>query len=216
MSLHFDLFWSFRSPYSYLATGRMVDIAKRYDVDVNVRVVMPIAVRIPGFFDQVNPLWPPYLMRDTMRIAQSLDIPYMWPQPDPIVQDYSTRKVATEQPYIYRLTRLGALATERGRGLAFIAEVSKVIWNGQIIGWHEGPHLRDAAARAGCDLAEMDPVATREAARLDAAIEQNQKDLEAAGHWGVPTMVFNDEPFFGQDRIDLLLWRMKQHGLAER
>jgi len=26
-------------------------------------------------------------------------------------------------------------------------------------------------------------------------------------------MVFNGEPFFGQDRIDLLVWRMRQHGL---
>jgi 2-hydroxychromene-2-carboxylate isomerase len=216
MSLSVDLYWSFRSPYSYLATGRIVELTRRYDVDVNVRIVLPIAVRIPGFFDQVNPLWPPYLMRDTMRIAQSLGIPYMWPQPDPIVQDYATRKVAAEQPYIYRLTRLGTLAAERGRGLPFIDEVSKIIWSGQVVGWNEGPHLSQAAARAGCDLAEMDPIAVREATRLDAIVEQNQKDLEAAGHWGVPTMVFDDEPFFGQDRIDLLVWRMRQHGLKER
>ena len=35
-------------------------------------------------------------------------------------------------------------------------------------------------------------------------IEANQASLEAAGHWGVPTMVFQGEPFFGQDRIDTL------------
>ena len=34
------------------------------------QVVLPIAVRIAGFFDRVNTLWPPYLLRDTMRIAQ--------------------------------------------------------------------------------------------------------------------------------------------------
>ena len=38
----------------------------------------------------------------------------------------------------------------------------------------------------------------------------------AAGHWGVPTMVFDGEPFFGQDRLDLLVWRMRQAGLQER
>lgn len=216
MPLSVDLFWSFRSPYSYLATSRIVDIVRRYDVDVRVRVVLPIAVRIPGFFDRVNPLWPPYLMRDTLRIAESLGIPYGWPQPDPIVQDFATRKVADEQPYIYRLSRCGALASERGRGLAFIDHVSRVIWGGEVVGWHTGSHLADAAARAGCDLAEMDATIAREAQRLDAAIAQNQADLEAAGHWGVPTMVFNGEPFFGQDRIDLLLWRMRQHGLRER
>ena len=214
--MHFDVFWSFRSPYSYLATKRLVRIAREYDVEVRVRLVLPIAVRIPGFFQQVNPLWPPYLMRDTMRIAEHEGIDYGWPQPDPIVQDFVTREVAAEQPYIYRLTRLGVDAVERGHGLAFIDEVSQIIWSGKVIGWHEGSHLADAAARAGLDLKEMDAAVAADPARYDAIIEQNQRDLEAAGHWGVPTMVFQGEPFFGQDRIDLLLWRMGQQGLRRR
>ena len=78
------------------------------------------------------------------------------------------------------------------------------------------PLTAEAAARAGCDLAEMDTTIVREAAALDAEVDQNQRDLEAAGHWGVPTMVFQGEPFFGQDRIDLLVWRLRQHGLRER
>ena len=39
-------------------------------------------------------------------------------------------------------------------------------------------------------------------------IEANHAALEEAGHWGVPTMVFEGEPFFGQDRIDTLRWRL--------
>ena len=58
MSLAFDVFWSFRSPYSYLATPRLVRLVSEYDVEVNVRVVLPIAVRLPGFFETVNRLWP--------------------------------------------------------------------------------------------------------------------------------------------------------------
>ncbi len=216
MSLSVDVFWSFRSPYSYLATPRLVDIARAYDVDVNVRPVLPIAVRIPGFFETVNPLWPPYLLRDTMRIAQYLGIPYGWPRPDPIVQEFPSRKVAAEQPYIHRLTRLGVDAAERGRGLSFIAEVSRLIFGGEVVGWHEGPHLADAARRAGLDLATMDAAIAADPKRYDAIIEQNERDLEAAGHWGVPTMVFQGEPFFGQDRLDLLVWRMQQHGLTTR
>jgi 2-hydroxychromene-2-carboxylate isomerase len=215
-ALSFDLFWSFRSPYSYLATGRIVELVGRYDVDANVRPVLPLAIRTPEFFERVNPLWPPYLLRDTMRIAQSLGIDYAWPRPDPVVQDIVNRRIPAEQPYIHRLTRLGALAAERGRGLPFIDEVSKLIWGGKAVPWNEGPHLAEAARRAGCDLAEMDATIEREAARLDAAIAANQKALEAAGHWGVPTMLFEGEPFFGQDRIDLLVWRMKQRGLRER
>jgi 2-hydroxychromene-2-carboxylate isomerase len=216
MTLSCDLFWSFRSPYSYLATGRIVRMAAEYDVDVRVRPVLPIAVRIPGFFQQVNPLWPPYLLRDTMRIAEYHGIPYGWPRPDPIVQDFATREVAAEQPYIFRLTRLGVDAALRGRGLGFIDEVSRLIWGGTVEGWHEGSHLADAAARAGLDLAAMDAAVVADPARYDAIIEQNQQDLTNAGHWGVPTIAFQGEPFFGQDRLDLLLWRMRQHGLQPR
>jgi len=216
MTLAIDVFWSFRSPYSYLVTPRLVQLHGEYDLDVRVRPVLPIAVRIPGFFDTVNPLWPPYVLRDTMRIAQYLGIDYGWPRPDPIVQDYATRQVAAEQPYIHRLTRLGVEAERRGRGLPFIHEVSQIIWNGKIDGWHEGPHLADATARAGLDLAELDAVVAREALALDAAIAKNQEDHVAAGHWGVPTMAFQGEGFFGQDRLDLLVWRLEQHGLSKR
>ena len=216
MPLSIDVFWSFRSPYSYLATPRLVRLSAEYDLDVAVRPVLPIAVRLPNFFKQVNPLWPPYLLRDTMRIAQYLGIDYGWPRPDPIVQDGITREVAAEQPYIHRLTRLGIAAVERGRGLAFIDQVSQVIWSGKVVGWHEGPHLAEASARAGLDLAELDAAIGADPAHFDAIIADNQGALEAAGHWGVPTMVFEGEPFFGQDRIDLLVWRMLQRGLRRR
>jgi len=218
MTLSVDLFWSFRSPYSYLATGRLVELERQYELEITVRPVLPLAVRDPDFFQKVNPLWPPYLIRDTLRVAQYHGIDYGWPRPDPVVQAPKDGRLVTapEQPYIHRLTRLGILAVERGRGLPFIDEVSRLIWNGRVDGWHQGAHLADATGRAGLDLAQLDATAEREAERLDAAIVQNQKDLEAAGHWGVPTMVFEGEPFFGQDRIELLIWRMKQGGLRSR
>ena len=44
-------------------------------------------------------------------------------------------------------------------------------------------------------------------------IEANQKSLESVGQWGVPTFVFQGEPFFGQDRADTLRWRLDNEGL---
>jgi len=216
LPLSFDLYWSFRSPYSYLATGRLAELVREYDVDANVKVVLPIAVRTPEFFDRVNPLWPPYLLRDTVRIAEYYGIPYAWPRPDPVVQDFANRTIPAEQPYIHRLSRLGVAATERGRGLPFLDEASRVVWGGEVKGWHEGDHLARAAERAGLDGTDLERAASEEAERLDGVLEQNARDLEAAGHWGVPTMVFQNEPFFGQDRIELLVWRLKQQGLAPR
>ena len=48
-----------------------------------------------------------------------------------------------------------------------------------------------------------------------AEVEQNHQALDAAGHWGVPTMVLRNEPFFGQDRIATLRWRLDQYGLKK-
>lgn len=216
MSLNVDVFWSFRSPYSYLATSRLVQLAREKDVAIHVRPVLPIAIRTPEFFDQVNPLWPPYLLRDTVRIAEMEGLPYGWPRPDPVVQDFATRTIPAEQPYIHRLTRLGIEASARGRGLPFIDEVSQVIWSGTVDGWHQGTHLADAAERAGLDLAELEAAVNADPAARDAQIAKNQEALEAAGHWGVPTMVFEGEPFFGQDRLGLLVWRLEQKGLKDR
>jgi 2-hydroxychromene-2-carboxylate isomerase len=216
LTLAFDLFWSFRSPYSYLATPRLVAIARDFDVDVRVRPVLPIAVRDPNFFERANPLWVGYLLRDVMRIAQFNAMTIAWPSPDPVAQDPATRRIATEQPHAHRLTRLGILAAEQGRGLAFLDSVSQLLWNGQVKGWNEGDHLAQATRRAGLDLDALEKQSAAEQSRLDAAIAENQQALEKAGHWGVPTMVFGGEPFFGQDRIDLLLWRMRQRGLREQ
>lgn len=216
MTLNVDVFWSFRSPYSYLATPQLVALEAAWDLKVNVRPVLPIAVRIDGFFKRVNPLWPPYLARDIYRLGQMQGTPIRWPRPDPIVMDIASGEVPADQPYIHRVTRMGQAAAEAGRGLAYIAEVGSLIWSGSTVNWHEGDHLAQAAARAGLDGAALEAQAVAEADRLDAAIAANQAALESAGHWGVPTMVFDGEPFFGQDRIDVLLWRMKQRGLEPR
>lgn len=216
MTLSYDLYWSFRSPYSYFVTKRLVALERDFDVRANVCPVYPIAVRQPEFFDNNDPLWVHYFMRDIFRCAQFLDLPFAWPSPDPVVMDMATRKYPKEQPYIFRLTRLGQLAAERGHGLAFLDAVSTLIWSGAVKGWHEGDHLATAVATTGLDLAEMDAVLATDHARLDAAITANQDAQRAGGHYGVPLMVFDGEPFFGQDRFDQLKWRLLQKGLMPR
>lgn len=216
MTLQFDFYFSFRSPYSYLATPQVEALIARYDIAPRMRFVMPIAVRIPGFFKQVNPLWPPYLLRDTFRIAQMHDIPYRWPRPDPIVMDYAAGEVAADQPYIYRVTRLGVAAEETGKGFAFARRAAHAIWSGEVDNWHEGEHLTRALESIGADASAIERAVSETPERFDAVIAQNEADQRAAGHWGVPLFVFNDEPFFGQDRLEHLIWRMRQHGLQER
>ena len=74
------------------------------------------------------------------------NIPFRFPRPDPIVQDMATLDVAEHQPYIHRLTRLGAAAQIEGRSLVFVDAISRVLWDGSVKGWNEGDHLARAAA----------------------------------------------------------------------
>ncbi|HWA92286.1 MAG TPA: 2-hydroxychromene-2-carboxylate isomerase [Rhizomicrobium sp.] len=216
MTLSVDLFWSFRSPYSYLATPRLVELEREYDLSIAVRPVYPLAVRQGDFFEKQNPLWIPYLLRDTMRIAEQLGLPYRWPRPDPVKVDMTTRAAVPDQPYIHRLTRLGCAAAEAGQGLPFLLEASTLIWSGRTDNWHEGTHLADAAACAGLDLADLDAKIAADPDKYEDIIRENQNAHQACGHWGVPTCAFEGEPFFGQDRLDALVWRMKQRGLKKR
>ena len=211
-----DLFWSFRSPYSYLALARVTQFSAQYPVQWNVRIVYPLAIRTPGYFKGINPLARPYFLRDCGRVAEYLGVPFARPVPDPIVQDPLTLEIADSQPYIHRLTLLGAEATLRGRALPFIDQVSRLLWDGSVSGWDEGAHLSKAAALAGLDLEGMEQEIAADPAPRKMLIESNQAAQQAAGHWGVPLFVFENEPFFGQDRMDVLLWRMKQRGLRPR
>lgn len=208
-----DVFWSFRSPYSYLATPRIRKIAKHWEVRVRPRPVYPIAIRTPEFFAEVRPQWVPYLLRDVVRLSQYLGMPLGPLNPDPVVMNMMTREISPDQPHIGRLTRLGILACEESdeTGLAFMEHVSRLIWSGGA--WTQGTALSDAVAAAGLDLATLDARQAAESARLEAVIKDNE-DAQVPHHWGVPLMVFEGEAFFGQDRLDLLEWRLDQSGIA--
>jgi len=182
-----------------------------FAVRVALRPVFPLALRQPDFFNPDNLKRAKYIMMDWLRRAEMLGLPHHWPSPDPIVQDMKSYAIAAEQPYIFRLSYLGVEAQRRDRGIHFAAEVARLIFGGTR-DWHLGDHLKDATARAGLDLESMD-AAIEDPASHRQEVEKNQVDLESAGHWGVPTFEFNGEPFFGQDRIDTLRWRLEKSGL---
>ena len=215
MTLTAELYFSFRSPYSYLSVGRYRAMTEAYDLKIALRPVYPLAIRQPDFFERNHPNWLSYTMRDMIRVAQFHDIPFGAPRPDPIIQDMATRQIAEDQPYIRRVTRMGQAAARRGAGLVFAAEAGRMIWGGQE-NWHEGGHLDRALEAAGLGVEEIIAEVQGDAEALDAEIAANQEALEAAGHWGVPTLVFDGEPFFGQDRIEMVEWRMQQKGLEKR
>ncbi|MFQ5625433.1 MAG: 2-hydroxychromene-2-carboxylate isomerase, partial [Methyloligellaceae bacterium] len=203
-------------PFCYLALDRVVALCAHYDVEVNLRIVYPVAIRNPDFFKTAPKHYRSYHLRDSNRVAEFLGIPYRRPIPDPIVQDMKTNEIAESQPFIHELTRLAAAAVETGKGLEFQDQVMRLLWDGRTNDWNEGAHLTNAIKRAGLNPAALKRAIDMDPDRYDGAIEENQAAHAAAGHNGVPLFVFQGEPFFGQDRLDMLVWRMKQCGLVNK
>ena len=52
--------------------------------------------------------------------------------------------------------------------------------------------------------------------KIDQVWIDNAEGMAKTGHGGVPLMVFQGEPFFGGDRFDQFVWRLKQSGLTKR
>ena len=211
-----DVFWSMRSPFCYLALDRLIALQTEWRVRVQIRVVYPVAIRNPDFFRTAPKHYRPYHLLDSKRVAEFHGIPYRRPIPDPIVQNLETSTIAEEQPYIHELTRLAAAAQLQDRALEFQHQVMRTIWDGSVDNWHEGTHLADAIERSGLDAPALIADVRAQPERFNAVIEANQTAQAAAGHGGVPLFVFDGEPFFGQDRFELLKWRIQQSGVAAR
>jgi 2-hydroxychromene-2-carboxylate isomerase/rhodanese-related sulfurtransferase len=206
-----DVYWSFRSPYSYLATARLRALSEVLEIPIRAHIVRPIALRDPDFFARADPRWVDYVRADAAREADRLGLPYAWPDPDPVNQNLETRAIDPSQPIADWLCRMGVAAIEAGRGWAFLDEVSRLIWSGTSA-WNEAGLFDRAVERAGLRRADLEATIAAQSSRLDAQVVANEVAQGAAGHWGVPLMVYNGERFFGQDRIDSLVWRFATDG----
>ena len=220
--INLDIFYSLRSPYSYLSLDRLLYLNSNYNVDMNIRIIFPVAARAPKRFG-MNWYFFNHVFYDAPRVGQYEGIPYRWPKPDPIKQDFSgwpdaSLKIAPfeEQPYIENLVLLGAAAQLQGKTTAFYDEVAHIIWDGKNDNWV--PLLKGAVEAAGMNYkATMKDIKANQA-KYDAIWEKNADDHAMTGHGGVPVMTIREvgEPFFGQDRFDVFFWRLQQNGLTKR
>jgi 2-hydroxychromene-2-carboxylate isomerase len=227
--LKVDVIWSMRSPYSYLVLQRLVWLNSNYNVDVNIRAVMPIAVRSTkggsGKAGGAFGIW--YKITDTMwdtvRSAQYEGVPYKWASPDPIWQTLSPPRgegwlyvhPPEKQPYIPWLVRLACYAQKQGKSLEYVNQVSSLIWGDHVEHWPA--HVKERFNRIeGLDYDKAISALRKNTKEIDSCWLENSKIQAQAGHGGVPLMIFQGEPFFGQDRFNQFYWRLRQSGLTKR
>ncbi len=212
-----DLYFSYRSPYSYLILPRMLKLKEKYDIDINFKIVYPIAIRMPEWFEGKNFFTFFFFKMIDMRLqAKKLGIPFTSKlKPDPIRQNIMTGKISSHQPYIFDICHLGQMAQMKGVGMEFAFEVSSLIFGG-VENWNTNENLSEAAKKVGLDLNQLRESVNVHEEEIIGQIKQNQVDQLNAGHHGVPLTVIGDKHFFGQDQFDKIMETLKENGLKER
>jgi 2-hydroxychromene-2-carboxylate isomerase len=192
-----DFFFSFRSPYSYLAAPRAFALSEHFEVEVAFHGVIPMAMR-----GQAVPVAKRlHTLRDVKREAQRLGMPFGRIH-DPIGEGALRCLLVSEH------------AADEGRVREFVLEASRAIW-AEAVDVAGDSGLRPVCERAGLDwercAAALEDPAMR--ARVDASTQR----LADLGHWGVPVFVVDGELFWGQDRIEDVEFALSEvAGVASR
>ena len=220
------IYWSMRSPYSYLSMDRLLYLHSNYNVDVSVRVIFPVAVRTRhkgGKAGSGRWYFFGYSTIDMERTGLYEGIPFRFANPDPILQDHNPQGECTGlvapmelQPYIAWLVRLASAAQLAGKTLEYCLAVSPLIWGARTKVGEWPLHVEAAVNSIGMDYDATIKDIQANPDKYDAVWQQNQIDFQATGQGGVPTMSWNGEPFFGQDRFNQFFWRLRENGLAKR
>jgi 2-hydroxychromene-2-carboxylate isomerase len=195
----------------------MLKLKEKYDIEINFKVVYPIAIRMPEWFEGKNFFTFFFFKMIDMRLqAKKLGIPFTSKlKPDPIRQNIMTGKISSHQPYIFDICHLGQMAQMKGVGMEFAFEVSSLIFGG-VENWNTDENLSEAAKKVGLDLIQLRESVNVHEEEIIGQIKQNQVDQLNAGHHGVPLTVIGDKYFFGQDQFEKIMETLKENGLKER
>jgi 2-hydroxychromene-2-carboxylate isomerase len=190
-----ELWFSFRSPYSYLALERIEQVLAPYGVPLVPKPVPPMVTRglpVPGVKRM-------YIVRDAKREADRLGVPF-GELCDPLGKG------------VDHCLAIAHWAAQRGQLMAFARSAMRGIW-AEALDVSEYVDLRHVVERAGLPWGEAkaalgDPEAAK-AALAHAA------ELAVFSLWGVPSIRCGDFIAWGQDRLPLLADRLRRHALAK-
>jgi len=195
VSMTIDYYFSTSSPWSYLGSARFIEIARTIGATVNVRpvnygVIFPQSGGLP--LPKRSPQRQAYRMMELKRWRDYLGIPInVSPSNFPAQAPLSALTIiAARETGQDALTLSDAILTALWRDDRNIDDPTEVAAIAESVDL-DGHALVDAAPG----------YAERYAADSEAAL--------AAGVFGAPSWVLPDgEVFWGQDRIDLLRWRL--------
>ncbi|MFA5122079.1 DsbA family protein [Zavarzinia sp.] len=181
-----ELFFSFRSPYSYIVLPRAFALADHYGARLRLRFVLPMVTRgLPVPLAKRL-----YIVRDTKREASSEGLPFGR------IADPLGRPVERGLAVLAHALSLG---DDKGRAFA-LSFLQGVFAEGIDAGEDAG--LRQLIERAGLDAGPAFTAVADPAWRATA--EENRMAMVGEGLWGVPSLRFGTISTWGQDRLWLI------------
>ncbi len=181
-------YFDFSSPYSYLASEKIDELAARYQRQVKWRPMMlGAAFKASGLPLLVTvPLKGEYSKRDFDRSARYMGVPYRFPQPFP------TLTLTAARGYYWLHERDCALARR------YAHAVFRAYWvDGRNIG--ENDVVADIVAGLGENASDFGrAVGTPE---IKDRLKRETDAAIAAGMFGAPYFIVDGEPFWGADRL---------------
>lgn len=185
-----DFYFSFRSPYSYLAADRVFRLAELYKIPVKVKPVMPMVTRGITLSNSKRA----YILRDARREAEKYNIPF-GKICDPLGDG------------IQRCMALFPYAQSKGKEKEFVVSAATGIWS-EGLDVNRSSHIRKILARAGLDWEEGRHWLERD--DWHETVGTHADDLIEQGLWGVPAFRYGNLVLWGQDR----LWALEKAVLA--
>ncbi len=180
-----ELWWSFRSPYSFLILEPMRRVAARPNVDVVFRPVLPMIMRgLPVPFSKRM-----YILPDCKRLAEEMGVPF----------GYACDPAGAG---VERSMAIYMEAHDMGRGDIWIREAAEAIWT-EAANLARDEEFRPVVERAGLSWSDAQRGIANEKRWRD-MVETNRSDLFAAGLWGVPSLRVGNLAMWGQDRVPIL------------
>jgi len=189
-----EMFYSFRSPYSYISLNSTFEIADAFGLKLEIRPVLPMVMRGAGL-PRSKLL---YIVKDANREAKRREVPF-----GKIADSVGAGAERCIAAFYY--------AKEEGRERDFLVEAGKAIFAEAIdVATDEGMEI--VAERSGLFWPDVRTAINDEGWRDKA--EANREILTGVGLWGVPTFKIGEQAFWGQDRDWLLARKIEDlcHG----
>jgi len=176
-----EVFFSIRSPYSYLGLERATRLANAWNIPLQLRPVLPMLMRGQSVPDAKK--W--YIFHDTKREADKLGIPYGFVA-DPL------------GPGVERCYALFEYARSEGREIDYMRTYARAV-NAEGIRSETDAGLKLIVERAGLDWRKAKTLRENESWRDWA--EDNRQAMYECGLWGVPSFRYGAVSCWGQDRL---------------